>query len=132
METTSSKGVVEVVEEVKDQWKKLWRERIDDKMRAEGIANDDFSMLFIEKGTVICAARNFKMLNLKEILELHRLNNVDRIISPSPQVGGWGRFIRTKITSQKASGRVSEARQHLSDKKERQQLKKGGRGWLHV
>jgi hypothetical protein len=129
VKTTSSE---EVVEEVKQQWKRLWRERIDDKMKAEGIANDDFSMLFIEKGTIIFATRNFKMVNLKEILELHKLTNADRIIQPNPQVGGWGKFIRTNIASQKPSNRVRQAQNYFDDKKERQQSKKGGRGWLHL
>ena len=128
VETTATK---EIVEELKEQWKRLWRERIDDRVRAEGIANTDFSMLFVEKGTVIFATRDFKMLSLKEIVGLHKLANVDRIIQPSPQVGGWGKFIRTVITSQKSSSRARQARQYLDDKKERQQLKKGGRGWLH-
>jgi len=120
----------EIVEELKEQWRRLWRERIDDKVKAEGIANTDFSKLFVEKGTVIFATRDFKMLNFKEILELHKLE-VGRIISPSPSVGGWGKFIRTMIATQRPSNRVRQARQYLDDKKQRQQLKKGGRGWLH-
>ena len=128
MDTSVSK---EIVEELKEQWKRLWRERVDDKVRAEGIANTDFSMLFVEKGTVIFATRNFKMLSFKEIVGLHKLADADRIIPPSPQVGGWRKFIRTVIASQKPSSRVRQARRYLDDKKQRQQLKKGGRGWLH-
>jgi len=120
----------EIVEELKEQWRRLWRERIDDKVKAEGIANTDFSKLFVEKGTVIFATRDFKILNFKEILELHKLD-ASRIISPSPGVGGWGKFIRTMIATQRPSNRVRQARQYLDDKKQRQQLKKGGRGWLH-
>jgi len=120
----------EIVEELKEQWRRLWRERIDDKVKAEGIANTDFSKLFVEKGTVIFATRDFKMLNFKEILELHKLD-VGRIIPPSPSVGGWGKFIRTMIATQRPSNRVRQARQYLDDRKQRQQLKKGGRGWLH-
>jgi hypothetical protein len=36
----------------------LWKERFDDKVRAEGVANRDYSSLFVEKGTVIFATRN--------------------------------------------------------------------------
>lgn len=78
----------EIVEELKDQWKRLWWERIDDKVRAEGIANKDFSMLFIDKGTVIFATRDFKQLSFREILQLHKLVDLDRIVPPSPTVGG--------------------------------------------
>jgi len=122
----------EKVEELKAEWKRLWRERIDDKVRAEGIAKNDFSMLFVDKGTVIFATRNFKMLNFREILELHKIVDVDRFVPPGPHAGGWGKFIRMIITSQKSSSRVRQMRQYLDDKKERQQLKKGGRGWLHI
>ena len=128
METSSS---AEITDEVKEQWKKLWRERIDDKVRAEGIANNDFYLLFVDKGTVIFATRDFKALNLREILELHKIDNVDRIVPPSPQVGGWGKFIRTTITRQRSRKPSSRVRQFLDDKKQRQQLKKGGKGWLH-
>jgi len=128
METPASK---ETVEELKIQWKKLWRERIDDKVRAEGIANKDFFTLFVEKGTVIFATRNFKMLSFREILELHSIVDVDKIIPPNPNMGGWRKFIRTMIVSQKPSLRVKQARQYLDEEKQRQQLKKGGRGWLH-
>jgi hypothetical protein len=121
----------EIVQELKAQYKTLWRERIDDKVRAEGIADKDYSMLFVEKGTVIFATRDFKPLNFKEILERHKAVDVNRFVLPSPHVGGWGRFVRTEITSQKNHGRVRQTRQYLDDKKQRQHLKKGGRGWLH-
>lgn len=121
----------EIVEELKSQWKSLWRERVDDKVRAEGIANKDFSMLFVDKGTVIFATRDFKLLSFREILQLHKLVDVDRFIPPNPSVGGWGKFIRTAITSQNRPKRAMQIRPNLDVDKERQQLKKGGRGWLH-
>jgi len=119
----------EIAEELKEQWRNLWRERVDDKVRAEGIANEDYSMLFVEKGTVIFATRAFKPLNFRHILEQHKL--VDGVIAPGPYVGGWGKFIRTVIAGQRSNRRIEETRQYLDGKKQRQQLKKGGRGWLH-
>jgi hypothetical protein len=127
-----AEGSGEIVEQLKEQWKKLWRERIDDKVRAEGIANVDFSSLFVDKGTVIFATRDFRPLSFREILQLHKLTDLDRLVSPSPAVGGWGKFIRTAIAGQKASGRANQARVQLEREKQRQQLKKGGRGWLHL
>jgi len=121
----------EIIKELKVQYKTLWRERIDDKVRAEGIANKDYSMLFVEKGTVIFATRDFKPLNFKEILDRHEAVDVDRVFLPSPHVGGWGKFIRMEIASQKRHGRLRQTRQYLDDKKQRQHLKKSGRGWLH-
>jgi hypothetical protein len=128
VEVTARQGIID---ELKMQYKMLWRERVDDKVRAEGIANKDYSMLFVEKGTVIFATRDFKPLNFKEILDQHKVVDVDRFVPPSPHVGGWGKFMRTEIASQKRCGRVRQTRQYLDDKKQRQHLKKGGRGWLH-
>jgi len=122
----------QTIEELRAQWKTLWRERIDDKVRAEGIANVDYSMLFVEKGTVIFATRDFKPLSFRKILEEHKLVDADDIVSPSPDVGGWGKFIRTEIVRQKSSrGRSRRVRPDLGYEKKRQQLKKGGYGWLH-
>jgi hypothetical protein len=120
------------VKEVKEQWKILWRERIDDKLRAEGIADKDYGMLFVERGTVIFATRKFKMLSLREILQLHGIIDVDRAVGPSPSVGGWGRFIRTFIARQQSSKRRKRSRQYFEEERRKQQLKKGGRGWLHL
>jgi hypothetical protein len=122
----------EITEELKTQWKSLWRNRIDDKFRAEGIADNDYSMLFVEKGTVIFATRNFKVLNLREIAEKHKLVDADRVVQPSPDVGGWGKFIRTVVVGQRPVRRVRRAAPEVDEVKRRQQLKKGGRGWLHA
>lgn len=121
----------ELAEELKTQWKNLWRERIDDKVRAEGIANKDYSKLFVDKGTVIFATRNFKMPNFREILEQNGITDADRFVPPNPQIGGWRKFIRTITSSQKTRKRAKRAWQHTDVEKKQQQLKKGGRGWLH-
>ena len=120
----------EIVEELKTIWKQLWQERIDDKVRAEGIATADYSKLFVEKGTIIHATRNYKALSFKEILEQHQITNADRYIPPSPQVGGWTKFIRTNLINQR-SRKKRRVELYCAEKKEKQQLKKGGRGWLH-
>ena len=120
----------EMVEELKTSWKQLWQERLDDKVRAEGVATNDYVKLFVEKGTIIHAIRDFKPLNFKEILEQNQIANADRFIPPSPQVGGWNKFIKTNITSHRQR-RNTRASLYREDKKEKQQPKKGGRGWLH-
>jgi hypothetical protein len=48
-----------LITEVKSQWKRMWRERIDDHERAESIAGTDFEKLFVERGTVVLATRSF-------------------------------------------------------------------------
>ena len=120
----------QMVEELRVQWKRLWQERLDDKLRAEGVATTDYCDLFVEKGTIIHATRDFKALSFKEILKQHQVENPDRYIPPNPQIGGWTRFIKTSITSQMP--RKSRAEIYRYEKKcEKQPPKKGGRGWLH-
>jgi hypothetical protein len=120
----------ETVEEVKAQWRRLWQDRVDDKVRAEGVASGDYSRLFVEKGTIIHATRKFKALSFKEILEQNQVENSERFVPPSPLVGGWSKFIKTSICINvpKAHKRASL---YVEPKRERQQFKKGGRGWLH-
>jgi len=127
MENLADKGVVE---EIRGQWKRMWRERIDDRVRAEGVACESYDKLFVERGTVVVATRDFKVLSLKDILELHKVADADRLVPLNPNVGGWGKFVRTHISSGK---RVSvRVREFKVDEKKPQQLRKGGRGWLHV
>ena len=121
----------EMVEELKVEWKKLWQERWDDKVRAEGIAIDDYCKLFVERGLIIHATRNYKALSFRDILEQNLVANVDRLIPPGPLVGGWTKFIRTSITSQNVR-RSRRASLYREEKREKQQPKKGGRGWLHL
>lgn len=122
----------EFVENLKKEWKTLWRERIDDKIRAEGIANRDYSMLFVERGTVIFATKKFRLLNFNEILQLHGIIDVDRVVSPHPSFGGWGRFIRTVIAPHQRLERGKRAPRNSKNEKQKPQLKKGGQGWLHI
>ena len=121
----------DLVEQLKVEWKRLWQERVDDKVRAEGIAAGDYSKLFVDKGLIIHATRNFKALSFKEILEQNQVANADRFIPPSPQVGGWTKFVKTNITA-KHIRQGKRASLYHEPEKEKQQQKKGGRGWLHV
>lgn len=120
----------QLVEDLRVEWKRLWRERLDDKVRAEGIAVDDYDQLFIDRGTIIHATRDYKALNFKDILEEHEVMNAERYIPPDPHVGGWTKFVKTNITSQKSQRK--ELAELQFEKKEKQQLKKSGRGWLHI
>ena len=121
----------EMVEELKVQWRRLWQESVDDKIRAEGVTTADYCDLFVEKGTVIHATKDYKALNFREILEQHQIAKVDMFVSPNPQIGGWTKFIKLNITNQR-SRKKRRAQLYCNEKKEKQQLKKGGKGWLHV
>jgi len=122
----------ELVEELKRQWGTLWLERIDDKVRAEGIANKDYDMLFVERGLVVVATRDYKPLNFAEVLERHK--PPDRVggIPPSPSVGGWGKFVRDVLSKEKRFTRRVRPAPPEPERDEKQQRKKGGRGWLHL
>ncbi|MBX5327266.1 MAG: hypothetical protein ACQXXH_01635 [Candidatus Bathyarchaeia archaeon] len=117
------------VEELKRQWKLMWRERIDDKVRAEGIAAKDFGLLFVERGTIIIATRDFKLLDFRQILQQHNLVHAEDVVFPSPSTGGWGKFAREVF------GKNSGVKRRASYEKPKGgsgPLKKCGRGWLHV
>ena len=120
----------EMVDELKTQWKKLWQERVDDKVRAEGVATDTYVQLFVEKGTIIHATRDYKALNFKEILVQNQIANAERFIPPPAQIGGWTKFVKTSITGVRQK-RSKRALLYREVEKEKQQPKKGGRGWLH-
>jgi len=124
-----------LVEELKGQWKLLWIERFDDKERAEGVSVDDYSLLRVERGTIIHATRDFKALSFREILELHMVENPDRFVQPEASVGGWNKFIKKEITSQSPHRRSKRVASYIAEKPATrgvQQLKKRGRGWLHI
>ena len=121
----------EKVEEIRLLWKKLWKERFDDKVRAEGVATTEYNDLFVEQGTIIHATRSFKNLNFKEILEQHQIENIDRYIPPDPQIGGWTKFIKKNVTNQRQRKHRRVKLYYDQNKPEKQQLKKGGRGWLN-
>ena len=120
------------VDELKQRWKALWQERIDDKLRAEGIAREDYKLLFVEQGTVIVATRDYAPPRFGQIVERHaedKQTSVDAV--PSPMVGGWGKFARDVIGKQRRFTKQGRPVPSAPVKK-RQQLKKRGKGWLNV
>ena len=136
MEERLEKSGKDLVDEVKEEWKRLWLGRIDDKVRAEGLADRAFPRCFVERGTVIVATRDFKPLDLREILRLNQVENVEQVVGPSPSVGGWRKFARTVLNDQARSS-LRVRRLSLDETPQGQvrmrglQQKKGGRGWLH-
>lgn len=115
---------------LKEEWTLLWRERIDDKVKAEGIAVRDYPLLFMDRGLVIFASRDAKAPNFSEIVEYWGSQGM--IYVPNPIVGGWGKFIRTELKKLLHSRAKKFNEDELKIKVEKQQLKKSGRGWLHL
>ena len=120
----------EFVDELRTDWKDLWRNRLDDRVRAEGIAYQDYSKLFVERGTVIMATRDFKPLEFFDIVQEYLKFDAEKAVPPNSTIGGWGKFIRNNIRKQKKTTRRFAPPKPTS--KKGQQLKKGGRGWLHA
>ena len=123
-----------MVTELRDQWNQMWWERIDDKIRAEGIANQDFPTLFVEQGSVIVATRSYRPPNFEEIVEKNKTAKMQDLPQPPhPSQGGYRKFIRDVIAKQKRHGRDNPTKQELKPKpKKKQPIKKQGRGWLHA
>ena len=122
----------EFLERLRKRWKSLWLDRIDDRVRAEGIASDDYDLLFVDKGTVIVANRDYRPPNFSEIFERHAEDKQPgKVVVSNPRVGGWGKFVRDVVSKQK---RFTKRGRPVPSEigKKRQQLKKGGRGWLHA
>lgn len=121
-----------LIEDLRKQWNQMWWERVDDKVRAEGIATKDYSKLFVERGLIVTATRDFKALEFSEIVHQYVSKpESERWISPSPSVGGWGKFIREKLQKQTHNRRSRHAFEP-PDKSRSGPPKKGGRGWLHI
>ena len=116
-----------LVEQLNVEWRYLWETRIDDEVRAEGIARGKFPDLFVESGTIIIATRDYRPLSFEDIVERHLSREVVGRVRPRPGVGGMGKFIK----EMKRQGPVRRAPPPEPRDKGRQP-KKGGRGWLHV
>jgi hypothetical protein len=119
-----------MVEELRVQWKQLWSERLNDKVRAEDISSSTYDSLRVERGTIIHATRDYKPLNFKDILEENKIENPQDFIAPNVNVGGWAKFVKTEIVPKKPDLKRRQ-REYVAEKKVCQQPKKGGRGWLH-
>jgi hypothetical protein len=124
------KAQKELVESLKSEWKLLWSERFNDKIRAEDVSLKEYNALKVEQGRVIHANRDFKAVTFKEILEQHLVDNPDRFIQPNVQIGGWNKFVKTTIAA--SNPRKKEHILPYTNKKQVSQPKKGGRGWLHA
>ena len=119
----------EFLRRLREEWGFLWRERFDDRVRAEGISVRDYPLVFMDRGFVIFASRDAKAPSFSEVVDFWASQGC--IYAPDPIVGGWGKFIRTELRkvlhSRAKMFNVGQPRRQCK----KQQLKKGGRGWLH-
>jgi hypothetical protein len=115
---------------LKAEWNLMWTERYDDRQRSEGVAVDDYPLLFMDRGFIVFATRNAKTPVFAEIVDYWAAQGL--VYSPEPDVGGWGRFIRTELKRVAHSRAARHVDSKSEGKKGEQHLKKGGRGWLHA
>ncbi len=121
----------EFVDDLRQEWKLMWWSRLDDKVRAEAIADKTYERLFVDRGLVLYATRKFKPPEFRDILEEHLTAEEAERVCPNPARGGIRKFIREHIVARKKDDRKEETRAELEAMKRYQHPKHGGRGWLH-
>jgi hypothetical protein len=114
---------------LKEEWGLLWTERFDDRVRAEGISVREYPLLFMGRGDVIFATRDARPPNFLRIMEVYASRNL--VYSPDPDLGGWGKFVRSQLSTTAHSRAKAFFSSQSKRSKDGQHLKKGGRGWLH-
>jgi hypothetical protein len=121
----------EFVDDLRDEWKLMWKDRVDDKVRAEAIADRTYERLFVDRGLILFATRDYKPPDFQDILERHL--NPEEVERVDPN-HGIGKFIREHITAQNKSKsrRRQQVTTNLEKMKSHQQLKHRGKGWLHL
>lgn len=116
----------ELRQELKEEWSLLWRTKFDDEFRGEDVSHREFKKLFVDRGEIIFASRDFKPLSLREILEQHIGSVMAERVSPDPTLGGWQKFINDHITKRRKQRERPKVKVDLS-----QHQRKGGHGWLN-
>lgn len=114
---------------LKEEWRLLWKERFDDKIRAEGVSVRDYPLLFMDRGVVVFAVKGAKSPSYSDIVDFWVSQGL--VYSPDPLLGGWGKFTRTELKKHAHTRASTFNGNHAKGKAEKQQSKKGGRGWLH-
>lgn len=124
--------VHQISKQIRMEWKDLWDQRIEDKLVAEDVARRNYELLFVERGTVIKATKDYKPPDLEEIMETNEKLLGVKLTYPDPDVGGWGKFAREVLSKEARWRKIRERRPSLpKEKPTNGPPKKGGRGWVH-
>jgi hypothetical protein len=130
VDVESRKSREEFMQKLKEEWKLLWRERFDDRVRAEGVAIRNYPMVLMGRGFVIFASRDAKAPSFSEVVDFWASQGL--VYAPDPAVGGWGKFVRNFIIRRSERRKLVEPAKSSNESCRKQRLKKGGRGWLHI
>jgi len=118
----------ELKDELRVDWSMLWKTRLDDEVAAEGISSREFRSLFVDRGEILFASRDFKPVSFREILEKQLGRDAAGKADPDPMVGGWRKFVKENITFKKQVTRHERPETKFDAS---QQQRKNGRGWLN-
>ncbi|EMR74220.1 hypothetical protein MCGE09_00093 [Thaumarchaeota archaeon SCGC AB-539-E09] len=116
----------ELRQKLKADWNELWKTKHDDIVNAEGISSKVYPELFVDRGEIIHATRDYKPLSFSEIFNKHVGNEKAERIEVNPQEGGWGKFGRINFSAKKIKREQPKFKPDLS-----QPQRKGGSGWLN-
>lgn len=118
--------------QIRKEWRELWDHKIEDKVAAEDVARRNYELLFVERGTVIQATKDYQPLDLREIREKNEKMLGVKLTQPNPQIGGWRKFSKDVLAKQtRWRSMPPRTRQQPSPPASSPNRKKAGRGWLH-
>jgi len=120
--------VREMRRELKTEWAQLWKTKHEDEVNAEDISIKEYERLFVDRGEIIHATRDYKPLSFKEILERHLGSDVAGKVDPDPAVGGWRKFVKEHLQRPKP---VKRRERPMIKVDLTQHQRKGGAGWLN-
>lgn len=109
--------------QIKNDWIELWQTIYNDKKNAEGISRKKYSLLFVEEGQVVKAARDCNHPELFEIIEKHSICDRNQRIT-DPKIGGWRKFAKDNFSKSNNHNFKPEIKVDCN-----QQKRKGGLGW---
>lgn len=113
---------------LKEDWAELWKTKHDDEIRAEGISVDDFESLFVDRGEIIHATRDYRPLSFREILEKNIGEEDASKIDVDPKVGGWHKFAKKNFPPKRHTKKRERPREKVDLT---QHQRKNGKGWLN-
>jgi hypothetical protein len=116
----------ELRQKLKADWAELWKTKHDDEVKAEGISIKIYTDLFVDRGEIIHATRDYKPLSFSEIYEKHVGTEKAERIEVNPREGGWRKFARNYFPAKQTKRERPKFKPDLS-----QHQRKGGSGWLN-
>lgn len=120
--------VKELRKALKIDWAKLWKTKREDEIKAEAISVEDFDRLFVDRGEIIHATRDYRPLSFREILEKHVGPEDASRVDIDPNVGGWRKFAKRNFPAKRKMNKRERPRVKVDLT---QHQRKAGKGWLN-